>query len=633
MPETSIIIRAFNEERHLPVLLDGLAAQSYRDFEIIVVDSGSFDHTRQIASERTHRLVRLTRHDFTFGHSLNVGIQASEGRFLAIVSAHTVPAGMHWLEELIKPLRDGRTAMVYGRQSGDDRSKFSEQLDFQRTFGVADRILTPPDFFANNANSAIRRDLWEKHPFDETLPGLEDIEWAKHWMEQGFVVVYAAKADIRHIHDENWSQVRRRFYREGQAAKWIGVLNRRDLPVALVQEARRTAGDLRRAAREGKLLTKTPEILRFRWEKLRGTCAGVLDGAAMDNPLKRERLFFDRRSRAVVVRGPRDAAYVDIELPEIRPGDVLIRVAFEGVCGTDLDIYHGSLGYYRTGLARYPIVPGHEFSGTVVAAGPRVENVAEGDLVVAECIQGCGDCGPCQRGNAIGCSQRAEVGVMGRDGGYSEYVVVPGRFVHRIPPEVSLRAACLCEPTAVVLKALRRLDASTHGARGVLRHAVIGAGPIGHLAAKVLSLRGESVTTFDRNEGRLSVLKEAGIAVSTDLAALADFDILIEATGDVGALHSALSKSRAGATLLLLGFPYAEVPFNFESIVGSDKSVIGSVGSSGEDFEEALKILARLSPESMLSEPLPLAEFSRAWELSESGAGVKTLLRVDSTAR
>jgi GT2 family glycosyltransferase len=120
-------------------------------------------------------------------------------------------------------LYDDQNAMVYGRQLGGATSKFSESQDMRRTFGSKRTILKPPNFFANNANSAIRKDLWQQHPFDESLPGLEDIEWAKYWMEQGYRVVYEPEAAIYHIHEESWRQVRRRYYREALAARWIGI--------------------------------------------------------------------------------------------------------------------------------------------------------------------------------------------------------------------------------------------------------------------------------------------------------------------------------------------------------------------------------------------------------------------------
>ena len=211
MPETSIIIRTFNEEKHLPQLFEQLAEQTYDDFETIVVDSGSFDSTREIARTRADRLVRIDQHDFTFGYSLNEGIRHSTGERLAIISAHALPTGPEWLEHLVAPLHASNTAMVYGRQTGVAESKFSENLDFARTFSHEPQAMTPQNVFANNANSAIRRDLWAQHPFDETLPGLEDLAWAKYWLERGYRVMYEPTACIFHIHEETWGQVRRRY--------------------------------------------------------------------------------------------------------------------------------------------------------------------------------------------------------------------------------------------------------------------------------------------------------------------------------------------------------------------------------------------------------------------------------------
>ena len=134
-PKVSVIVRTYNEEKFLPGLLDALKQQSFPGFETIVVDSGSLDRTRKIAASKADKLLRIENHDFTFGHSLNFGIQNAAGTYLAIVSAHTLPVDEHWLSKLIDPLHDEQTAMVYGRQLGGKLSKFSEIQDMRRTFG------------------------------------------------------------------------------------------------------------------------------------------------------------------------------------------------------------------------------------------------------------------------------------------------------------------------------------------------------------------------------------------------------------------------------------------------------------------------------------------------------------------
>ena len=497
-PEISVVIRAFNEEKYLPALLEALNHQSLSDFETIVVDSGSIDRTREIAAQKADHLLRIQSHDFTFGHSLNVGIRHATGKYIVIVSAHTIPASDQWLTQLIEPLHDNRTAMVYGRQLGGEASKFSEIQDMRRTFGLNRQVLQPPKFFANNANSAIRKDLWRQHPFDESLPGLEDIEWAKYWMKRHYQVVYEPQASLYHIHAENWRQIRRRYYREAVAARWIGIQTTRHAAVCSFLEAARLILDWGRFLYPGQDRGTTPmrfgdmarETIRFRANKTIGTIKGLLDGGIMENPSLKKKILFDRTCKAVVIRGAHQAAIEDIEIPEVKPGDTLIRVAYEAVCATDIEIYEGTLGYYQNGIAKYPIVPGHEFSGRVVSVGSNVNHLEVGDLVVVECIQSCGSCEMCQRENAIACRHRTELGVIGRNGGYAEYVVVPGRYAHRLPPDFELMKACLCEPLAVALKGLKRLRRTWRDRKMQRQVAVVGAGSLGHLCARVLELWG-----------------------------------------------------------------------------------------------------------------------------------------------
>lgn len=622
-PETSVVIRAFNEERWLPEVLASVARQSYRDYEIILVDSGSVDRTREIATASGASVVRLRSENFTFGHSLNVGIEVARGSFIAILSAHAIPVDEHWLERLIAPLRLENTAMVFGGQRGHALSKFSEARDFERIFGDVPKRLKPPEYFANNANSAVRRDLWNDHPFDEGLPGLEDVGWARHWMDEGMAVEYEPSACIIHVHTESWAQVRRRFHREGMAARWVGLRFLRHIPREVTRELKWLGQDLWLATRRGKFAL-FPEIVRFRYEKAFGTVQGIVDSRGFTNPARKAELYFKTNYPAVVVRGPRRSTLEERTVRSLKPGELLIRVGFVGICGTDIEIRDGTLGYYKSGMAKYPVVPGHEFSGTVAAVGPRVTDFQEGDRVVVECIQGCGECQACHEDDAIRCHERREVGVLGLDGAYAEFVIARARYAHVIPEDVTLQQAAVAEPLAVVMKALRRLGSvsSTADAR---RCAVIGAGTIGHLAASVLAARGHRVTVFDQDPSRLSLLGSAA-TTSTSLTGLDRFDWLIEATGDQDALKALLERSSPGATLLLLGFPYARDSFNFESVVAFDRTIVGSVGSGSRDFEEALRTLPSLHLEPFLKAAFPLRAWERAWQTVEARKELKVML-------
>lgn len=626
--ETSIVIRTFNEEKYLPKLLEAIHHQIYQDFEVIVVDSGSFDNTCEIARHHCDKLVQIDSADFTFGYSLNIGIRNAIGRYVAIVSAHTEPVEPTWLGNLIAPLKEDQVAMVYGRQFGKSNSNFAEVQDFRRTFGSERKILKPPHFFANNANSAIRRDLWEEHSFDETLPGLEDIEWAKYWMERGYQVIYEPEAAIYHIHEESWSQVQRRYYREAVAAKWIEIKGRRHIPLELFKETKNTANDLLKATKAGCLRQKSQEIIPFRFNKIVGTTKGLWDAAVMGDPRRRNAMFFDKSCQAVLINGVGQARVERVPIPPVKPADVLIKVAYEGVCGTDLEILHGTLGYYKTGMAKYPIIPGHEFSGRVVKIGPNVNHLQVGDPIVAECIQSCGECKSCRRGNWIACKERKEVGVIGQNGAYAEYVVLPARFVHKLPDDLDLKKASLCEPLAVVLKGLKRLERAW-GPGKKKSCAVVGAGPIGHLCALILSLRGHQVTVFDRHPLRKSYFEGSEIQIGNDLEELSAYEALVEATGDPQALNAILHNSAPGATLLLLGLPYSRQEFNFEGIVAYDKTIVGSVGSSAEDFQAAIEILPQLDLSLFTEQLFPLEEFHQAWTKFNARENLKILLEVD----
>ena len=634
--EVSVIIRTYNEEKYLPDLLEAIRLQSFPNYEIIVVDSGSLDRTREIAEQGADRLVKMQSGDFTFGYALNTGIQEASGRFMVIVSAHTLPLNPEWLGKLIDPLYDDKIAMVYGKQLGSAASKFSEVQDMQRTFGPKRQVLRPPRFFANNANSAVRKDLWQQHPFDESLLGLEDIEWARYWMERDFQVVYEPEAALYHIHEETWRQVRRRYYREAVAARRIGIKGLSNVLTTPVIESAYVFFDLIRmmtpagdgSVSEGSFFEKVHESILFRTNKSIGTVKGLLGGPVMENSAAKQSILFDRGCNAVVIHGPGRASYEEVEIPEVKPGDVLIRVAYEAVCATDLEIYDGSLGFYKNGMAHYPIIPGHEFSGRIVAAGPNVDHLQAGDAVVVECIQTCGVCAECGRENWIACRDRAEMGVLNRNGGYAEYVVVPGRYVHRLPGDFDLKKACLCEPLAVALKGLKRLRRTWLAKKEPKRCAVVGAGPLGHLCARVLGIWGHNVTVFDRSPLRRGYFQGAEIQVSDDLTRLKEFDNLIEATGDPEALDSILLESPAGATILLLGLPYARRKFTFESIVAFDKIVVGSVGSSAKHFEKAIELLPQLEAEAFLEKILPLSEFAKAWELARSDKHLKIILEM-----
>lgn len=220
--QASIVIRTLNEARWLPQLFEALERQTLpRDqWEVVLVDSGSTDDTRQIAQGHGARLVEIRKDEFTFGRSLNRGCEAALGRALVFISGHCIPTTADWLEKLIAPLGRDRVAYTYGRQVGHEVSKFSEHQLFAKYF--PDRSAIPSEgFFCNNANSALLREVWETHRFDEELTGLEDMELGKRLVAAGHRLAYVADAAVIHIHEESWSKVRVRYEREAIALQAI----------------------------------------------------------------------------------------------------------------------------------------------------------------------------------------------------------------------------------------------------------------------------------------------------------------------------------------------------------------------------------------------------------------------------
>ena len=173
-PRASIVVRCHNEAEHLPKLFRELKHQTFRDFEVVVVDSGSDDGTLEIVGSEDVILEHIDKEDFSFGRSLNIGCKAANGEILVFISAHCYPETEDWLRRLIDGFEDDKVAAVYGRQRGVPGSPFSERQIFRRWFPDAS-VVRQEDPFSNNANCAIRRSLWEEFPYDETLTGLEDV--------------------------------------------------------------------------------------------------------------------------------------------------------------------------------------------------------------------------------------------------------------------------------------------------------------------------------------------------------------------------------------------------------------------------------------------------------------------------
>ena len=180
----SIVVRAYNEEKHIGRLLAGIDQQDYPNVETVLVDSGSTDRTVEIAQKYGVKLVTITPQEFTFGRSLNRGIEAAAGEFVVIISAHCYPVYPDWLSQLLAPFADPQVAISYGKQRGGETNQYSEHQWFKQYF-PDHSIQSQGHPYCHNANSAIRRELWQQHPYNEALTGLEDLAWGSWAYENG----------------------------------------------------------------------------------------------------------------------------------------------------------------------------------------------------------------------------------------------------------------------------------------------------------------------------------------------------------------------------------------------------------------------------------------------------------------
>jgi rhamnosyltransferase len=159
-PVCTIIIRTYNEEKHIDRLLTGIMRQNVRDVQIILVDSGSTDSTVYVATHYPVDVVHIHPGEFSFGRSLNLGISSALAENLVFASAHVYPAYPDWLERLLVPLKDSQVALAYGKQRGNEQTKFSEKRVLEHLF--PERSQTRQNHpFCNNANAAIRKSLWQ----------------------------------------------------------------------------------------------------------------------------------------------------------------------------------------------------------------------------------------------------------------------------------------------------------------------------------------------------------------------------------------------------------------------------------------------------------------------------------------
>lgn len=326
--------------------------------------------------------------------------------------------------------------------------------------------------------------------------------------------------------------------------------------------------------------------------------------------------------RAVEFLGKERLEIVERPDPSPGEGELLIAPTAVGICGTDIEIFEGSLAYFRMGLAEFPIVPGHEWTGTVVDVGRGVTGFSAGDRVVGEVAIGCGVCVRCRAGRRHLCARRTETGIVHMDGGMATRMVFPAAYAHRVSLEP--RAGALVEPTSVALHAVRR------GRVAGQRVLVVGAGPIGLLAAQCARAEGAAeVVVSDTREDRLTLAATLAFAhLTDDVVAVDAIDVAILCAGGPAAIASTFSAVRPGGTVVALGLSGSPtIPFDFDGMVVRDIDLIGVLGSVGY-WPDAIELIAsgRVQTEPLVTRTYPLEHARDALEQLVHPGSLKVLV-------
>jgi L-iditol 2-dehydrogenase len=327
--------------------------------------------------------------------------------------------------------------------------------------------------------------------------------------------------------------------------------------------------------------------------------------------------------RAVVIEEPGRVSYREIAAPVVGSDDVLVKSRKAGLCRTDIEMMTGLFTDPR--WVRLPVIPGHEWAGTVVEIGANVASVRVGDRVVSEGLITCNRCRRCRSGETHWCERIEALGFT-RPGGYGELVAVPERVVHRLPEHVSFDAGVLVEPASVVLHGLEKARPEPGEAVGV-----VGVGTLGSLAIALLRLHSPSrIVAYGVREQELELAAQLGAnevaLASRGAPADADLDLVVETAGVPAAVELASRLCRPGGRAVLLGIAGEGRTLTLPSdlLVGKDMSLMGSLAYPASVWSRVVGLLADrvLYLDPIVTHRFPASAFEEAIALMDDRRGI-----------
>ncbi|MDJ0638206.1 MAG: alcohol dehydrogenase catalytic domain-containing protein [Paracoccaceae bacterium] len=335
---------------------------------------------------------------------------------------------------------------------------------------------------------------------------------------------------------------------------------------------------------------------------------------------------------AAFYRGNKSFAVETKDAPAPGPGEASIRVAYCGICGTDMHVYHGNMDA-RVGLNR---VIGHEMSGTISAVGDGVTNMAVGQKVVVRPLDHCGICPACKAGHQHICHKLTFLG-LDTDGAMQEVWTVPAHTLHVLPDEIDMSHAALIEPVAVACHDVR-LSELKAGEDVV----VIGGGPIGILVAMVARDAGGNVVVSEVNPNRLAIAEKLGFSTvnpaEADLVAEINArtgdkgaDVVFEVSGTQPGVDAMTAVAATRARIVMVAIHAQKPAIDLFQFFWRELRLIGARVYEPEDYEKAIEIVTSggVDAETVITDVAPLADIQTAFEaLDRSPTALKSLIKV-----
>ncbi len=352
----------------------------------------------------------------------------------------------------------------------------------------------------------------------------------------------------------------------------------------------------------------------------------------MNSASTKREIVMSNQITAAFYRGDHRFSVETIDAAPPATGEVAVRIAYCGICGTDMHVFHGNMDA-RIGFER---VIGHEMSGTIDAVGAGVDGLAKGQKVVVRPLDHCGDCPACDAGHQHICHNLKFLG-LDTHGAFQEIWTVPAHTIHTLPDDMRLDHAALIEPVAVACHDVR-LSGLTKGEDAV----IIGGGPIGVLVAAVARAAGGNVIISEVNENRLAIATKMGFdtvnPAKEDLVETIQkrtgnkgADVVFEVSGSQPGVDAMTAVAAVRARIVMVAIHAQKPQIDMFQFFWRELELKGARVYEPQDYDKAIQLVAggEIDAETIITDVAPLADIQKAFEaLDASPTALKSLIKL-----